>query len=50
MIYPFLTLDDETEIVHPEMKPTRSVKVYLEKPDEKEIEALRQMLKEWEKQ
>ncbi|MCI8622278.1 MAG: hypothetical protein HFG26_01285 [Provencibacterium sp.] len=36
MIYPFLTLDDETEIVHPEMKPNGSVKVYLEKPDEKD--------------
>ncbi len=35
MMYPFLTLDDETEIVHSEMKPDGSVKVYIEKPDEK---------------
>lgn len=33
MMYPFLTLDDETEIVHSEMRPDGSVKVYLEKPD-----------------
>ena len=36
MIYPFLTLDDKTEIVHSEMKPDGSVKVYLERPDEKD--------------
>lgn len=33
MMYPFLTLDDETEIVHSEMRPDKTVKVYLEKPD-----------------
>lgn len=33
MMYPFLTLDDGTEIVHSEMKPDGSVKVYIEKPD-----------------
>ena len=33
MMYPFLTLDDETEIVHSEMRSDGSVKVYLEKPD-----------------
>ena len=33
MMYPFLTLDDGTEIVHSEMRPDGSVKVYLEKPD-----------------
>lgn len=33
MMYPFLTLDDGTEIVHSEMRPNGSVKVYLEKPD-----------------
>lgn len=33
MMYPFLTLDDETEIVHSEMRPDGSVRVYLEKPD-----------------
>lgn len=35
MMYPFMTLDDETEIVHSEMKPDGQVKVYMEKPDEK---------------
>lgn len=33
MMYPFMTLDDETEIVHSEMLPDGRVKVYLEKPD-----------------
>ena len=36
MMYPFLTLDDQTEIVHSEMKPDGRVKVYVEKPDEKD--------------
>ncbi len=36
MMYPFLTLDDATEIVHSEMKPDGSVKVYIEKPDAKD--------------
>ena len=36
MMYPFLTLNDETEIVHSEMKPDGTVKVYIEKPDEKD--------------
>ncbi len=36
MMYPFLTLDDETEIVHSEMLPDSKVKVYIEKPDEKD--------------
>lgn len=35
MMYPFMTLNDETEIVHSEMKPDGRVKVYIEKPDEK---------------
>ena len=35
MMYPFMTLDDDTEIVHSEMKPDGKVKVYIEKPDEK---------------
>ena len=35
MMYPFLTLDDGTEIVHSERKPDGRVKVYVEKPDEK---------------
>ena len=33
MVYPFMTLDDGTEIVHSEMKEDGSVKVYMEKPD-----------------
>ena len=32
MMYPFLTLDDNTEIVHSEMRPDGTVKVYLERP------------------
>lgn len=37
MMYPFLTLDDKTEIVHSEMHPDGSVKVYVEKPDDKDF-------------
>lgn len=33
MMYPFLTLDDGTEIVHSEMRPDGQVKVYAERPD-----------------
>ena len=33
MMYPFMTLDDETEIVHSEMQEDGRVKVYIEKPD-----------------
>ncbi|HJF00815.1 MAG: hypothetical protein ACLUDI_03775 [Flavonifractor plautii] len=36
MMYPFMTLDDGTEIVHSEMHPDGRVKVYLEKPDAKD--------------
>lgn len=36
MMYPFLTLDDSTEIVHSEMRPDGSVKVYMEQPNEKD--------------
>lgn len=36
MMYPFMTLDDSAEIVHSEMKSDGSVKVYIEKPDEKD--------------
>lgn len=36
MMFPFLTLDDETEITHSEMLEDGTVKVYLEKPDEKD--------------
>ncbi len=34
MVYPFMTLDDNTEIVHSEILPNNKVKVYIEKPDE----------------
>lgn len=36
MMYPFMTLDDDTEIVHSEMLPDGRVKVYIEKPDAKD--------------
>ena len=36
MMYPLLQLDDNTEIVHSEMLPNGEVKVYVEKPDEKD--------------
>ena len=36
MMYPFMTLDDDTEIVHSEMLPDGRVKVYIEKPDTKD--------------
>lgn len=36
MMYPYLTLDDETEIVHSDMQNDGKVKVYIEKPDEKD--------------
>ena len=35
MMYPFMTLDDDTEITHSEMKPDGRIKVYIETPDEK---------------
>ena len=34
MIFPYLTLHDETEITHSEMKPDGRVKVYIETPDD----------------
>ena len=36
MMYPFMTLNDQTEIVHSEKKDDGTVKVYVEKPDEKD--------------
>ena len=36
MMYPFLTLNDDTEITHSEMKQDGRVKVYIETPDEKD--------------
>ena len=35
MMYPFMTLGDDTEIVHSEMRDDKTVKVYMETPDEK---------------
>ena len=35
MMYPFMTLNDDTEITHSEMKPDGLVKVYIETPDDK---------------
>lgn len=35
-MYPFMTLDDEAEIVHSELLEDGRVKVYVEKPDEKD--------------
>ena len=34
MMYPFMTLDDETEIVHSDMDADGRVRAYIEKPDE----------------
>ena len=36
MMYPFLTLNDDTEITHSEMKEDGRVKVYIETPDLKD--------------
>lgn len=36
MMYPFMTLEDNTEIVHSEILPNNKVKVYVEKPDQKD--------------
>ena len=36
MMYPFMTLNDDTEITHSEMKPDGRVKVYIETPDIKD--------------
>ena len=36
MMYPFLTLDDGTEIVHSNMGPDGRVKVHSERPDEQD--------------
>jgi hypothetical protein len=33
MMYPFMTLNDDTEITHSEMKEDGSVRVYIETPD-----------------
>ena len=36
MMYPFMTLNDDTEITHSEMKPDGRVKVYIETPDDRD--------------
>lgn len=36
MIYPFMTLPDDTEITHTQMREDGTVKVYIETPDEKD--------------
>lgn len=36
MMYPFLTLDDNAEIVHSDMQEDGQVKVYIERPDAKD--------------
>ena len=36
MMYPFLQIDGDTEIVHSEVFPNGEVKVYVEKPDAKD--------------
>ena len=34
MMYPYITLDDETEIIHSDLLKDNTGKVYIEKPDE----------------
>lgn len=36
MMYPFMTLNDDTEITHSEIKNDGTVKVYIETPDLKD--------------
>lgn len=36
MMYPYMTLNDDTEITHSEMMADGKVKVYIETPDKKE--------------
>ena len=36
MMYPYMTLNDDTEITHSEMKGDGRVKVYIETPDAKD--------------
>ena len=35
MMYPYMTLPDDTEITHSEMREDGSVEVYIETPDAK---------------
>lgn len=36
MMYPFMTLKDDTEITHSEFRQDETVEVYIETPDEKD--------------
>ena len=36
MMYPYITLNNDTEITHSEMRSDGRVKVYIETPDEKD--------------
>ena len=36
VIYPYMTLNDDTEITHSDMGPDGSVKVFIETPDERD--------------
>lgn len=36
MMYPYMTLNDDTEITHSEVQPGGRVKVYIETPDVKD--------------
>ncbi len=36
MMYPYMTLNDDTEITHSERRPDGTVKVYIETPDLKD--------------
>lgn len=36
MMYPFMTLNDDTEITHSEMKPDGRVRVFIETPSERD--------------
>ena len=36
MMYPYMTLNDDTEITHSEVKDDGRVRVYIETPDEKD--------------
>ena len=36
MMYPFITLNDDTEVTHSEMRSDGRVKVYIETPDERD--------------
>ena len=37
MLYTFMTLEDQTEIVHSELLNNGEIKVYMERPDKKDV-------------